>query len=48
MKKFYEAPELELVRYSLVDPILGSQEGAIGENFGGGDDIIDDDLLDTP
>ena len=48
MKKFYEAPELEMIRFTLRDDILGSsQEGEISNpGIGGDDDIIDDDLLD--
>ena len=47
MKKFYESPELELVKFTLKEVVLNSQEGGIGENFGNGDDpIVDDDLLD--
>ena len=46
MKKFYEAPELEIIRLTLKDAILGSQEGSINETIGGDDDIIDLDLYD--
>lgn len=46
MKKFYEAPELEMVRFTLQDVLGGSQEGGItNPGIGDDDDIIDDDLL---
>ena len=47
MKKFYEAPELELIRFTLKDDILGgSQEGEINNPGIIGDDEYGDDLLD--
>lgn len=46
MKKFYEAPEMELVTFTLQDVILSSKEQDLTEYFGNGDDVIDDDLLD--
>ena len=45
MKKFYEAPELEMIRFTLEDAILGSQEGLVNETIGS-DDNFGDDLLD--
>ena len=45
MKKFYEAPEMELVKITLKDAILGSKEQEVTEHFGNGDDF-GDDLLD--
>ena len=38
MKKSYEAPELELVKFTLKDVLSGSPlEGTIGENIDPGD-----------
>ena len=41
MKKFYEAPELELVRFTMQDVLGGSQEGEIGDKIVGDDDYVD-------
>lgn len=42
MKKFYSAPELEMIRFSLRNDILtGSQEGAISSQIVGDDDFDD-------
>ena len=50
MKKIYDAPELEIMRFMLddmlSDVILTSREGDVTEYFGNGDDVIDDDLMD--
>ena len=45
MKKFYEAPEIEMIRFTLQEVILSSQEGGLGDLIGGDDDP-GDDLLD--
>ena len=43
MKKFYEAPELEMIRITLQDVLGNSQEGEIGSQIIG-DDNYDDEL----
>ena len=38
MKKIYEAPELELIRFRLVDVILTSPTEDLGSQIGDGDE----------
>ena len=42
MKKFYEAPELEMIRITMQDVLGGSKEGEIGSQIIGDDDYDDD------